>query len=250
MRAILTFHSVETSGSVVSIAPNQLASLVGAIQRSGHRIVPLRELLEDPGESGRIALTFDDGLRSVHEHGLPVLQAAGVTATLFLTTDYVGRDNRWPSLPPEAPTFPMLTWSEVESLHEAGWEIEAHTATHPDLRTLSDEEIVSEYARADEAIRRHLGRDPEVLAYPYGYLDARVEALARERYRFALTAEMAALDSRLAARHRVPRIDAYYLRATPLHRGFGGATCRGYLAARAHLRQLARRRPFRARLEH
>jgi peptidoglycan/xylan/chitin deacetylase (PgdA/CDA1 family) len=123
MRAILTFHSVDASGSVISIVPNQLANLVRAIQRSRHSIVPLRELLEEPTDPNRIALTFDDGMRSVYEEALPVLRDAGVTAALFLTTDHVGANNRWPSQPASAPTFPMLSWSQVESLHDAGWEI-------------------------------------------------------------------------------------------------------------------------------
>ena len=74
MRAILMFHSVEATGSVLSIAPEQLRSLVGAIRRSGHRIVPLRELLDSNTEPDQIALTFDDGMRSLHEHALPILQ--------------------------------------------------------------------------------------------------------------------------------------------------------------------------------
>ena len=68
MRAVLMFHSVDPSGSVLSIEPDALRSLVGAIQQSGHRIVPLRELLDSESSAPEIALTFDDGLRSLHQH--------------------------------------------------------------------------------------------------------------------------------------------------------------------------------------
>jgi peptidoglycan/xylan/chitin deacetylase (PgdA/CDA1 family) len=241
VRAILTFHSVDSSGSVLSISPDQLRSLLAAIQRSGHRIVPLRELLDDPVDPGRIALTFDDGFHSVHRHGLPVLEEAGASATLFLTTGWAGSESQRPSLPARAPMFPMLSWSEVEVLHESGWAIESHTPTHPNLRACSNEEIASEYAQADDAIASHLGRRPEILAYPYGYFDGRVEAQTRHCYRFALTTQMSTLGSRVEAPHRVPRLDAYYLRATALHRGFGGGACQGYLAARAWLRGLRER---------
>ena len=60
MRAILTFHSVDPTDSVLSIAPGQLRSLIAAIESSGHRIVPLRDILDSPAKPRQIALTFPD----------------------------------------------------------------------------------------------------------------------------------------------------------------------------------------------
>ncbi len=238
MRAVLTFHSVDDSGSVLSIAPEQLRSLVRAIRASGHRIVGLRELLESPGEPSRIALSFDDGLRSLHRHALSVLREEGVPATLFLIGDYVGRDNRWPSQPESVPTMEMMSWEEVEDLVDAGWSIEAHTATHPDLRRLSDEAIREELERGDEALVRRLGRRPELFAYPYGTHDARVRELVAKRYRYAVTADMGSVESPIRAPHRIPRLESYYFRAAPVHARFGTLGFSGYLAARTWLRRL------------
>jgi peptidoglycan/xylan/chitin deacetylase (PgdA/CDA1 family) len=238
MRAILTFHSVDPSGSVLSIAPEQLSSLVGAIKRSGHRIVPLRDILDSPAEARQIALTFDDGMRSLHEHALPVLRDEEVPATVFLTSDYVGRNNRWPSLPEHAPTMQMLNWAEVEDLHAAGWVVEAHTATHPDLRRLTDDAIHEELERGDQAIQERLGRRPEIFAYPYGYWDERVRAIAATYYRYSVTAQMGALPSHVDDPHRVPRLETYYFRAPGIHSRFGTLLFSAYLAARAALRKL------------
>jgi peptidoglycan/xylan/chitin deacetylase (PgdA/CDA1 family) len=240
MRAILTFHSVDPSGSVLSIAPKQLRSLVAAIKRSGHRIVPLRDLLDSPAEARQIALTFDDGMRSLHEHALPVLRDEGAPATVFLTSDYVGRNNRWPSLPEHAPTMEMMNWDEVEDLHTAGWMVEAHTATHPDLRRLNDAAIREEFERGDQAIQVHLGYRPEVLAYPYGYWDERVRAVAAGCYRYSLTAQMGTLRARVADPHRIPRLETYYFRAPQIHSRFGTLPFAAYLVARAALRRLRR----------
>ena len=186
MRAILTFHSVDPTDSVLSIAPEQLRSLIAAIESSGHRIVPLRDILDSPAKPRQIALTFDDGMRSLHEHALPVLRDAAVTATVFLTTDYVGRNNRWPSLPEHAPTMEMMSWAEVEDLQAAGWAVEAHTASHPDLRRLSDDAVRDELESGDQAIQERLGHRPEIFAYPYGHWDARVRAIAATQYRAAI----------------------------------------------------------------
>lgn len=238
MRAVLTFHSVDPSGSVISIAPRELRNLVQAILRSGHRVVPLSELLEQPSEPGRVALTFDDGLRSVHEHALPVLREEAVPATLFLTTGHIGRNSHWPTLPDNAPVFPMLGWSEVEDLRATGWDIQAHTVTHPHLPALDDERIEQELAQAAEVIERRLGRRPDILAYPYGSHDDRTVRAAHRHYRFAVTTQMAELGDPLPDPHRVPRLDAYYFRGPRVHARFGTLRFRAYLRARALLRGL------------
>ncbi len=236
MQAVLTLHSVDASGSVMSISPAQLRSLVRAIRASGHAIVPLAELLARPSEPRRVALSFDDGMHSVHEHARPILQEEGVPATLFLTTGHVGRDSQWPTLPDDAPVFPMLGWAEVEDLRAAGWDIQAHTVSHPHLPALDDARIEAELAQAAEVIESRLGRRPDLLAYPYGTHDERTVAAARRHYRFAVTTRMAALADSIPDAHRVPRLDVYYFREPKTHSRFGTPRFRAYLRARAVLR--------------
>ena len=238
MRAILTFHSVDESGSVLSIAPSDLRSLVASIRASGHRVVPLRELLAHPGEPDRIALTFDDGMASLREHALPVLGELEAPATVFLTTGRLGTDNHWPGTPDDIPRMAMLDWAGARALHDAGWSVEAHTVSHPDLRALPDAEIERELEDCDGAIERELGERPEVFAYPYGYFDERVVTHAAARYRFAVTADMGTLPGRLDDPMRVPRLETFYFRSPRIHRRFGGPAFRGYLALRAGLRRL------------
>lgn len=64
------------------------------------------------------SVSFDDAHRSVLTEAAPVLRAIGVPATLFVPTNYVG-----------TPGF--LSWSELEELRSLGWEIGAHTKSHP-----------------------------------------------------------------------------------------------------------------------
>lgn len=241
MRAIVMLHGVDDSESVVSVRAPQLATLLDAIERSGHAIVPLSRWLAAPGPR-QVALTFDDGFASVGEAAAPLLAERGAPATLFLTTGFVGGDSRWPSLPPGAAVFPMLDWDGVERLHAAGWEIEAHTATHPDLRSCTDAQLADELDASADEIGRRLGRRPRGFAYPYGYFDERVVAAARERFDWAVTARMSPARGPIGDPHRVPRLDAYYFRGAPVARAFGTARFAAYLAARAWLRR-ARRHP-------
>lgn len=241
MRAVLTFHGVDESGSVLSVRPAELAGLVRGIRAAGHDIVPLEDLLEAPERPDRVALTFDDGFQSVHASGLPVLSAEGAVATLFLTTGYVGQDNGWPSQPAWAPRFQMLSWSEVEALVAAGWRVESHTVSHPDLRSLDDGALEEELVQAKRTIRERLGRESTMLAYPYGSFDARVGRAARRHHRWAITTRLHSLDGLAGtalAEEGVPRLDGFYLRQAFWQRRFGGSLFRGYLGARALLRRL------------
>ena len=253
MRAILSFHSVDESESVLSITPLQLESLVDAIRSSGHEIVALRTLLEDSTTSSpesiaakanvenQVALTFDDGMHSLWENAMPVLRDRDAPATLFLTTSRLGRDNRWPSYPAEAPTMPMMSWSQAGELRDAGWSIQAHTASHPDLRTQSDTEIRDEMELGNRDIEDNLGYRPDVFAYPYGHFDRRVESAASEIYRYAVTTEMGRLPVRIDAPHRIPRIETYYFRSTAVHQRFGTIPFLAYLMGRTVLRNLRSR---------
>ena len=198
----------------------------------------MRDILDSPVEARRIALTFDDGMRSLHEHALPVLRDAEAPATVFLASDYVGQNNRWPSIPKYAPTMEMMSWAQVEDLHAAGWAVEAHTATHPDLRRLADDAIHEELQRGDQAIQARLGHRPEIFAYPYGYWDERVRAIAAHCYRYSVTAQMGVLPAHVHDPHRIPRLETYYFRAPEIHSRFGTLPFSAYLIARAMLRRL------------
>jgi peptidoglycan/xylan/chitin deacetylase (PgdA/CDA1 family) len=240
MRAVLMLHGVDDSGSVLSVTADALRSLVHAVRASGHRIVPLGDMLEHRPERA-IALTFDDGFVSLATTAAPILAELDAPATLFLTTGYVGRDNRWPTQPADAPHFAMMDWSDVERLKALGWSIEAHCVSHPDLRTLDDAALEFELESPREVIAQRLGHTPRILAYPYGYHDARVVKAAARHYDFALTTVFGTLGTG-GAPLRVPRLDAFYFRAPVVHKQFGRKRFDLYLAARGALRR-ARKHP-------
>jgi peptidoglycan/xylan/chitin deacetylase (PgdA/CDA1 family) len=207
-RAVITFHAMADDGDVLSFPPREFAQWVHALCERGVPIVDYQTLLRVP--TG-VTLTFDDGMRSVLEHAMPVLHAHGVPAHLFLTTGAVGGDNAWPSQPTSAARHRMLGWDDAQRCSQRGLLIESHTHSHPDLRTLSADAIAAECAHADDEIERRIGRRPRLFAYPYGQFDAHVRAAVAARYDACFTTRMGYLPPRPDA-SQVPRIDAYYLR--------------------------------------
>src|SRR5262245_7903556 len=83
MRAILTFHSIDDTGSVLSYPPKTFDRLLIALQRSGIPLLDLNTLLLPQTRSG-VALTFDDEMRSVFIEALPILKRHTAPAHVFL----------------------------------------------------------------------------------------------------------------------------------------------------------------------
>jgi len=236
MKAILTFHSIDTSGSVLSYPPKAFASLLDELGNSGLPVLGLDELLLQETEKG-ITITFDDGMRSVFTAALPVLRDYAVAAHLFLTTYAIESNNQWPGQPRKAPEFDMLTWDEIERLHDAGVYIDSHTHSHPDMRRLSDGEMLDECEMADDLIGKRLGRRPQYFAYPYGYKNEAVCNYIRNRYQGAVTTEFRTLSS-CEDGAQLPRLDSYYLQNHWLQRNLDSSLSRMYLAVRGTLRTL------------
>jgi peptidoglycan/xylan/chitin deacetylase (PgdA/CDA1 family) len=236
MRAILTFHSVDDSGSVISYPPARFWALLECLGRAGLPVVDLDTLLA-PGFTRGVALTFDDGMRSVLQHALPALKAHRVPAHLFLTTGPVGRPEPWPDQPSGIPSFPMLSWAEVERLVAGGVHIENHTHTHPDMRALSVEAMSAECEQSDALIAEHTGRRPRYFAYPFGYFGPAAQDFARARYHGTVTTELRALGEHEDPA-ALPRLDTFYLKSEEVLLRLASAPVQAYLSARSVLRTL------------
>jgi peptidoglycan/xylan/chitin deacetylase (PgdA/CDA1 family) len=214
--------------------------LFGVLLKTLHdKQIPVHDLdtLLDPQTRRGVALTFDDGMRSVYEAALPVLREYAVPAHVFITTGAIDQDQPWPVQPADIPSFDMLNWNQLEVLQDAGVLIESHTHSHPDMRTLNKEQMEQECAAADDAIEQRLGRRPKYFAYPFGYHNAKARAVAARLYRGAVTTELRELGSG-EDRAALPRLDSYYLQAETRIRGIDSALMKAYFIFRSRLRTL------------
>lgn len=236
MRAILTFHSIDNAGSVLSFPQATFVKLLSALYDAGMPVYDLDTLLA-PGIRRGVALTFDDGMRTVYTQALPVLRDFKTPAHLFLTTGAVGGTNRWATQPVHAPSFDMLSWGEIEQLHASDVRIESHTHSHPDLRALDAVRIGIECNAADRLIESRLGRRPRFFAYPYGYRNSQVCDAVRGLYQASVTTELNTLCG-MEDRAALPRLDSYYLRAPWVFRRIDDIFPQAYLTLRSMLRKL------------
>ncbi len=191
---VLCYHAVSSTWPAdISITARQLTEQLHYLSRKGYRGVTFSEAVA--GIEGKlVAVTFDDGYRSVLELALPILQSFGIPGTLFVPTDYIGSEApmSWPGIEQwlkgehERELVPM-SWQEVERLRDAGWEIGSHTKSHPKLTQLSDEQLKVELDGSRRKCEEVLGACNSI-AYPYGDHDDRViAATAAAGYSVAAT---------------------------------------------------------------
>jgi peptidoglycan/xylan/chitin deacetylase (PgdA/CDA1 family) len=235
---ILTYHSLDTTGSVISIPPEMFRKQMAWLAETGAPVVPLAKVQETPGA---VALTFDDAFRNFFEYAFPVLRQYNFPATLFVITSYCGLRNNWPSQPlvPAIPTFELMPWVEVEEVARAGIEIGSHSATHARMSQLSEAEVEEELRVSRRVIEDRIGKTIETFAYPYGDFTPAVRTVVGRHFRLACSTELEFVSPK-SDPLSLPRIDVYYLRNQFWFHGLRRRHGAQYLAGRKSLRDLRR----------
>ena len=243
MIAILAYHSLDHSRSVLSTSPGTFAEQMKVLRDAGVMVVSLGDLADDmrafSNRENVVALTFDDGFRNVYEHALPILQSYGFPATVFLVTDYCEKTNSWPGQTVTIEREPLLAWREIQEMSRAGISFGSHTRTHPDLRKLSIEEAEEELASSKKAIADATGLPVDTFAYPYGAYDAALRNLARQHFRLACSTHLGFVK-RNSDLFALERIEMYYFQSLLLFRHLFSPATGVYLGVRKQLHRLRR----------
>ena len=66
----------------------------------------------------------------------------------------------------------LLTWEQIQHLHQEGVEFGSHGTTYRPLVGLPSEAVVEEVTRSRLHLTQKLGTPPLAFAYPYGEQDA------------------------------------------------------------------------------
>lgn len=215
--SILTYHSLDNSGSVISVAPKTFAAQMIALAGAGLRGIALRQAVAHRSAYNQwpersVVLTFDDGYENFLTEALPVLRQHDFSATVFLISAYLGGRNDWAPPPDGLGVQRMLSAGQACEVAASGIEIGAHTRTHLDLATASPEQIDEQLAGSRRDLEGLVGGAVESFAYPYGNVSAAAVRASRRIFSAACTTTLArAGDTDV---HVLPRVDAYYLRST------------------------------------
>jgi peptidoglycan/xylan/chitin deacetylase (PgdA/CDA1 family) len=173
---VLCYHSVHPSKGIRSATPRLFEQQIEWLQEYceivSYSSIP--KLVASP-TAGKplVAITFDDGYEDNHRCAFPILLANGLAATVFVTTGLVDQDHdviqRFArSWRVSEDQVQGLSWSQISEMHGAGFDIGAHTRTHPVLSKMDERKARDEIHASRAAIEDHLGEAVPLFAYPFG----------------------------------------------------------------------------------
>jgi len=145
---------------------------------------PLSEFPEKP-----FILTFDDGYRDNFENMLPLAQKYGYKGVLFLLGDFSVSGNFW-DIGEDAEANRIMTTEQKKAFVEQGWEIGAHTLSHPHLTQLGDGDVLHELRESRDRIEHELQTRVVSFAYPFGTYDEHIKDLVKQTgFEFAIATD-------------------------------------------------------------
>lgn len=179
------------------ITPAAFEAQMKELKDRGITVIPMQDLLAwKRGEKNippRCAvITFDDGYKSQYEVAWPIMKKYGYPFTMFIYTEGV----RGGSLGGGG----AITWEQLADMRDNGVDIEAHTATHQDLReghtiTLAspggkktrtkltgpqyEQWVQGEVVGSKQLLEQRLGIKVNCFAVPFGNYNEHVKEIAR-----------------------------------------------------------------------
>lgn len=167
------------------ILPQDFEKQMMELKNRGIPVIPMQDLLAwKRGEKNipprAAVITFDDGWKSQYEVAWPILKKLNYPLTMFVYTEGI-RGGKFGG-------GEAITWEQLAEMRDAGVDIEAHSATHQDLkkpydkvtkRKLNPQEydqwLDSEIAAPKQLLEQRLGIKVNCFAVPFGNWNPQVK---------------------------------------------------------------------------
>jgi peptidoglycan/xylan/chitin deacetylase (PgdA/CDA1 family) len=175
--------------SQTEIRPADFEAQMKALKDRGITVIGMQDFLAwRRGEKNippRCAIiSFDDGWKSQYDVGWPILKKFGYTHTMFIYTEGVQGGHFGGGQ--------AITWEQLAEMRDAGVDIQAHSATHQDLRKGYDiinkkkttgaeyeQWLQNEVIGCKQLIEQRLAVRVNCFAVPFGNYNEHVKEVAR-----------------------------------------------------------------------
>lgn len=212
---ILVYHRFgPVAADSMTVRTETFEAHLRMLSAQGYHIVPLADVVKwieggpDSLPAKAVAITADDGHRSVFEVMMPIVLRERIPVTLFIYPSAISNASY------------ALTWDQLRALKRTGlFEIQSHSYWHPNFNTERKRLAPAAFRalahgqlrRARERLEQELGGSVRWLAWPFGIYDQELMEIAETEgveAAFSLAGRPATASSPRLALPRYLMVDA------------------------------------------
>lgn len=167
---VLMYHAIDHNDKAtkLSVSPESFERQMEFLHKNKYNVLTLDGLAayiknkrDIPFKT--VAITFDDGFYNNYQFAYPVLKKYNIPATIFIIVAKIGQPG-------------YLGWKEIKEMSDSGVvTIGSHTLSHKWLPEMGTRQLKSELAGSKAMLEEKTGKPVNVLCYPIGAHDQRVE---------------------------------------------------------------------------
>lgn len=178
---ILMYHKIDVT------APTEFWVSITDFKRQmeelkNWQVVSLNEY--DINNPNQIVITFDGVYENVYKYAFPILKEYGYPFHLFITSDFIGKDN---SFDINEPLTTFATKQQLQEMANSGGLLEWHTKTHQCFTENMDERTLISEITIPEDIKKMQPQGFNWFGFPYGLLSDDKMHFISERFKGALS---------------------------------------------------------------
>jgi peptidoglycan/xylan/chitin deacetylase (PgdA/CDA1 family) len=179
---MLAYHRFDPAASgPTTVTVGTFESQLRQLAEHGYRVSRLRDAvatLRRPmtGATSQAVITVDDGHRSVYTVLFPLIRRHRMPVTLFVYPSAISNADY------------AMTWDQLREMQASGLvEVQSHTYWHPNFNTERRRRSAASYRtfvddqlqRSKATLEARLRTKVDMLAWPFGIVDAELKAAAR-----------------------------------------------------------------------
>jgi len=175
--AILLYHRVnDYSIDVLTTSCRRFAEHLIVLSRN-YKVVASNRLVECLMKGiqfspGTVVVHFDDCYRDVYSYAAPLLRAAELPATAFVSSGFIDTDRAFAHDEQKYPhVFENFRSQDVCALAKYGLDIGSHTVNHADLGSVELDQARLEVFESRHQLEQILGTPVSLFSFPFGGLD-------------------------------------------------------------------------------
>lgn len=166
---ILMYHAIGDGPNDLFLSTNHFEDQIYYLAINNYNFMTFEDLHNGLIPQKPIIITFDDGYENLYYNAYPILKKYTAKSTIFLISDVIGSNG-------------YLKTKQINEMNNLV-SFQSHTATHPDLRTITLGELDYQTRVSKEKIQSLVKNKVVALCYPSGFFNENViDYTARQYY--------------------------------------------------------------------